>query len=61
MPLPYWIMLWKAVFIIGIGLFSVLAVVVTIGGARDVRKLLRSLREEHRESRETDSAPGESR
>ena len=60
MPLEYWIMLWKAVFIIGVGLFSLLAVVVTIGGACDVRKLLATLREEHRRANEADDKPSES-
>ena len=44
MPLEYWIVLWKGVLITGVGLFAALAVVVTIGGARDVVKLLRQLK-----------------
>ena len=47
MPVEYWILLWKFVLIVGVGLFAMLAVVVTIGGAFDIRKLLRTLREEH--------------
>ncbi len=47
MPLEFWILLWKAVLIGGVGLFAVLAVVVTIGGAFDIRQLFRTLREEH--------------
>ena len=47
MPVEYWILLWKFVLIAGVGLFAMLAVVVTIGGAFDIRKLLRTLREEH--------------
>ncbi len=47
MPLEYWILLWKAVLIGGVGLFAVLAVVVTIGGAFDVRRLFQTLREDH--------------
>ena len=46
MPLDYWIVLWKIVLIAGIGLFGTLALVVTIGGARDVAKLLRQLKSE---------------
>ena len=30
-PLEFWITLWKAVLIVGLGLFATLAVVVTIG------------------------------
>jgi len=47
MSLMSWMLLWKIVLIGGIGLFAALAVVVTIGGARDVRKLFQTLREEH--------------
>jgi hypothetical protein len=44
MPIDFWILLWKSVLIGGVGLFATLAVVVTIGGARDIAKLLRLLR-----------------
>lgn len=47
MPLEFWILLWKAVLIGGVGLFAALAVVVTIGGALDIRRLFQTLREEH--------------
>jgi len=47
MSIEFWIYLWMIVLITGIGLFAVLAVVVTIGGAYDIRKLFRTLREEH--------------
>ncbi len=46
MSLDFWILLWKIVLVVGVGLFAVLAVVVTIGGARDIAKLLRTLRAE---------------
>jgi len=44
MPLESWIILWKCVLLGGLGLFAVLAIVVTIGGARDAAKLLRQLK-----------------
>ena len=44
MPLDFWIWLWKAVFVVSVGLFAALAVVVAIGGAIDVVKLIRALR-----------------
>jgi len=47
MPLEFWITLWKIVLIGGVGLFAALAIVVTIGGALDVRQLFRTLREQH--------------
>ena len=47
MSIELWILLWKSVLIVGVVLFAALAVVVTIGGARDVRDLFRTLREQH--------------
>jgi len=47
MPLEFWITLWKIVLIGGVGLFAALAIVVTIGGALDVRQLFRTLRAQH--------------
>ena len=46
MSLEAWMMLWKIVLIAGIGLFGLLAIVVSIGGFFDVAKLLKSLRED---------------
>ena len=44
-----WATLWKAVFVIGVGAFAIMAVWVTIQGARDIRFLLRTLRDERPE------------
>ena len=44
MPVEFWIVLWKLLLVVGVGLFAALTVVVTIGGARDIAKLLRLLR-----------------
>ena len=44
MSLDSWIVLWKTMFVSGVGLFTALSVVVTIGGARDIARLLRDLR-----------------
>ena len=41
-----WELLWKIVLIGVVGLFALMAVLVTVLGARDIRKLLRGLREE---------------
>ena len=61
MPIEFWICLWKIVLIGGVGLFVALAVVVTIGGAFDVRKLFRTLREEHaKETAEQQANPSTS-
>lgn len=46
MSLDFWIVLWKGTFIIGVLLFAALAAVVAVGGARDIVRLLRTLRAE---------------
>ena len=46
MSIEAWMTLWKIVLIGGIGLFALLAVVVTIGGFFDVLKLLAKLRQD---------------
>ncbi len=39
----FWINFWTAFFIISVVLFTILAVVVTIGGFFDIRSLFRTL------------------
>lgn len=39
-----WMMLWKLVLLMSIGCFAIMAVIVTIGGAFNIRKLFRRLR-----------------
>ena len=46
MSIQFWIVLWKLVLVAGVAMFAVLAVVVSIGGAMDVRKLLATLRQQ---------------
>ena len=46
-----WLTLWTAVLWSALTLFACLAVAVTIGGFRDIRKMLRQIRQQHRESR----------
>ena len=45
-----WLTLWTAVLWVALGLFSALAVAVTIGGFVDIRKMLRQIRRQHREA-----------
>ena len=40
-----WMLLWKVVLLTSIGLFAVMAVITTIGGAFDIRRLFARLRE----------------
>ncbi len=53
--MTFWLGLWEAVLIIGVVLFAVLAVVVIIGGAFDIRSLFRSLAAQHRQQDEGES------
>ena len=41
-----WVLLWKVVFVASVVLFAIVAVVTTIGGASDIRKLFRRLQED---------------
>lgn len=50
MPIEFWMFLWQALLIVAVILFAIMAVVVTIGGAVDILRLLRTLREEHARS-----------
>ena len=43
----FWIVLWKAVFILGLGIFAVMAVWVTIAGWRDIKSLFASIEKAH--------------
>lgn len=41
-----WAKIWKWVFLAMVGIFAMLAVVVTIGGFFDIGKMLKSLRDD---------------
>lgn len=45
----FWMTLWKVVFIVSVGAFSIMAVWVTIGGARDIKRLLTTLKGDNKE------------
>lgn len=45
--MSFWIALWKTVFVFGVTAFAIMAVWVTVQGARDIKFLLATLREEH--------------
>lgn len=47
--MDFWILLWKAIFIVSLTVFAGMAVWVTIGGARDIKRLFRTLDEQHRD------------
>ena len=39
-----WELLWKIVFFFGVGVFAIMTVVVTIGGAKDIKRMLSELK-----------------
>ncbi|MCA9119403.1 MAG: hypothetical protein H6822_05810 [Planctomycetaceae bacterium] len=43
-----WMLLWKIVLFVAVACFAIMTVVVTIGGALDVRRLFNKLEEEQR-------------
>ncbi|MBN1553498.1 MAG: hypothetical protein JXA11_02040 [Phycisphaerae bacterium] len=44
-----WFEFAKIIFYVGLGLFAILAVVVTIGGAKDIRALFAALDKQHKD------------
>ncbi len=49
----FWIVLWKAVFITTIAAYSVMAVWVTVQGARDIKAMLSTIRSRHEDDEES--------
>lgn len=47
--MAFWPAFWSVVWFVGLGLFAVLTVVITVQGGRDLRVLLRRLREEEQD------------
>jgi len=45
-----WELIWKVVFIVVIGMFAVMSVLVTVFGAFDIKQLLNKLGEEDDDS-----------
>ena len=52
----FWITVWTITLILGVGVFAVLAVVVTIGGAFDIFSLLRMLKAQHQSGQKDDTS-----
>ena len=48
--MTFWIAFWKYCLIVALILFFALAIFVTIGGARDIRKLFQRLDEDDHQS-----------
>ena len=50
MSVESWSIFWKIVFFIGVGMFAILSILVIVGGALDVGKLIRRLKSDAEES-----------
>jgi len=50
MSVESWSIFWKIVFFLGVGMFAILSVLVIVGGAIDVGKLIRRLKRDAEES-----------
>jgi len=44
----FWVLLWKTTLVVGMAVFAGMAVWVTIGGARDIKRLFKRLDEQHK-------------
>ena len=49
--MDFWINFWTIVLVAGIVMFGILAVIVVFGGASDIRKLFRSIEQQHQSKR----------
>ena len=45
----FWVLLWKATLVVGLAVYAGMAIRVTIGGARDIRRLFNRLDEQHKQ------------
>ena len=50
--MEFWIAFWKYTLIIALSIFFIAAVVVTFFGALDIKKLFKTLNEEHQSEEE---------
>lgn len=53
-----WLTFWTWALLIGLGFFTLVVITVTIGGLRDIRDMLRSLKSGHERGAGDDGAPG---
>jgi hypothetical protein len=51
MSIESWSIFWKIIFIIGVSTFAILSILVIFGGAKDVVKLIRRLKDDAEESK----------
>lgn len=45
--MAFWVVLWKVVLLATVGIYGVMAVWVTIQGARDIKSMMADIRQRH--------------
>ena len=45
--MEFWIKLWTIIFVVGLGIFTLLAIAVSIGGYFNIRSLFKSIESQH--------------
>jgi len=45
--MTFWVVLWKGVFLATVGIYAVMAVWVTVQGARDIKSMMADIRRRH--------------
>ena len=45
--MTFWVVLWKVVFLATVGIYGVMAVWVTVQGARDIKSMMADIRRRH--------------
>ena len=52
-----WILLWKIMFVVVMVIFFVMACLVTVFGAQDIKKLIKALGKESKDAQADEEAP----
>ena len=52
--MSFWILLWQMLLIAGLVLFAGMAVWVTIGGFRDIKRLFEKIRQSHHQKKKNE-------
>lgn len=55
-----WALFWTWSLWIGLAFFTLVVLVVTVGGVRDIRHMLRSINRQHREGTDAEDTPPKS-
>ena len=52
--MAFWVVLWKGVFLATVGIYGVMAVWVTVQGARDIKSMMADIRQRHEAGKAAD-------